>query len=136
MNTHTLRRIVVAMVLTLTTAAATLTVAPTAAHAYGVEGRWAPNNEGTSARGWANIYNTDCFGGAICDTYMKIERGSWRGWQYQGGGWVSARSGWTSMAAAKTSGCYDYRTVIELYVTEPELARHHNRRLGRNSEPL
>jgi hypothetical protein len=80
-----------------------------------VGGPYAPKISGGTVTGWVNMDGTCA--GAYCDTYMKIERSSWSGWRYVSGGWISRRSGWISMSGAKLSGTYDYRTVVEDYVT-------------------
>jgi hypothetical protein len=45
---------------------------------------------------------------------MKIERSSYRGWQFVSGNWVSY-NGWNSVSANLLSGCYDYRTTVMSY---------------------
>lgn len=90
--------------------AATVTASAQAVQIYGV---YAPQDHGSYVQGWANI-RTDCpyF---QCSVYLKIERSSWSGWRFVNGSFVNWSNSWISMSAGKLSGCYDYRTTIELY---------------------
>ncbi len=92
-----------------------MTMAGTA-QAIGVEGPWAPEDKGSYVQGWTNVYDAACPSSGVCHTYIKIERGSWRGWQFVNGGWISGKQGWQSMDGNKSRGCYDYRTVVEVYL--------------------
>jgi hypothetical protein len=76
-------------------------------------GPYAPENYSTFVKGWVDM-DANC-PGIACHTYMKVERSSYRGWQFVAGGWISGRWGWSSMTGTKLSGCYDYRTVVEVY---------------------
>lgn len=86
--------------------------APADAAAY-TKSVYAPNDEGSYLRGWADL-SRDCSGTYGCWNYMKIERHRAWGWEYVNGWWAN-NHGWNHVDATQPYGCFNYRTTVDSY---------------------
>lgn len=82
-----------------------------------VGGPYAPRDIGTQIEGWVDM-NGNC-PALACHTYLKIERQRAWGWQHLGGRWISNNWGWRNIRVTQPYGCFNYRTVVDVYMDVP-----------------
>jgi hypothetical protein len=108
--------------------AALVTSGPSASAAQAVDLRppsWSVPMATNSVQASALVDGTcNGAGGALnCQVFMKIERSSWRGWQYAGGRWITGdvygKTQWATVWGNRPAGCYDYKTTVETYTDAP-----------------